>query len=92
MLILTLDGKLRVYDLSSGALKKEGSVISSVATTDTYKPVLEATTKYAYIAVPSSGEVYQVNLADFNSVTRHKVSSRPVRLALFGFESSAGHE
>jgi hypothetical protein len=92
LLVLTLDGKLRIYDLQSGALKKEGSVISSVASADTYKPVLEATTKYAYIAVPSAGEVYQIDLADFSKVTRHKVSPKPVRLTLFGFESSAGHE
>lgn len=91
LLVLTLDGKLRVYNLSSGALIKEGSVISAVASTDTYKPVLEATTKFAYIAVPSSGEVYQVELADFGKVTKHKVSSKPVRLTLFGFESSTGH-
>jgi hypothetical protein len=91
LLVLTLDGKLRIYDLQNGTLKKEGSVISSVASADTYKPVLEATTKFAYIAVPSSGEVYQVDLADFNKITRHKVSSKPVRLTLFGFESSAGH-
>lgn len=92
LLVLTLDGKLRIYDLSSEALKKEGSVILSVASADTYKPVLEATTKFAYIDVPSSGEVYQVDLADFSKVTKHKVSSKPVRLTLFGFESSAGHE
>lgn len=92
LLILTLDGKLRIYDLQSGALKNEGSVISSVASTDTYKPVLEATSKFAYIAVPSSGEVYQVDLSDFSRVTKHKVSSKPVRLTLFGFESSSGHE
>jgi hypothetical protein len=92
LLVLTLDGKLRIYDLSSGSLKKEGNVIASVAAADTYKPVLEATGKFAYIAVPSSGEVYQVDLADFSKVTKHKVSSKPVRLTLFGFESSAGHE
>lgn len=92
LLVLTLDGKLWIYDLTNGALKKEGNVISSVASADTYKPVLEATTKYAYIAIPSSGEVYQIDLVDFSKVTKHKISSKPVRLTLFGFESSAGHE
>jgi len=91
LLVLTLDGKLRIYDLSTGALKKEGTIISAVTSTDTYKPVLEATAKYAYVAVPSTGEVQQIDLADFSKVTKHKVSSRPVRLALLGFESSAGH-
>lgn len=91
LLVLTLDGKLRIYDLNSGMLKKEGSVISSVTSTDTYKPVLEATERFAYIAMPSSGEVYQVSLSDFSDITKHKVSSRPVRLTLFGFESSDDH-
>jgi hypothetical protein len=91
LLVLTLDGKLRIYDLTTGALKKEGAVISAVTSTDTYKPVLEATAKYAYIAVPAAGEVQQISLEDFSKVTKHKVSSRPVRLALLGFESSEGH-
>ncbi|TDH26960.1 hypothetical protein EXU57_09150 [Segetibacter sp. 3557_3] len=91
LLLLTLDGKLRIYNLSTGALTKEGNVITAVASSDTYKPVLEATARYAYIAMPASGEVHQVSLQDFNNITKHKVSSRPVRLTLFGFESSADH-
>lgn len=91
LLILTLDGKLRIYDLLTGTLKKEGAVVSAVASTDTYKPVLEATAKYAYVAVPAAGEVQQISLEDFSKVTKHKVSSRPVRLTLLGFESSEGH-
>ena len=82
---------MRIYDLVSGTLKKEGAAIAAVVTTDTYKPVLEATTRYAYVAVPSAGEVHQIDLTDFTKVTKHKVSARPVRLTLLGFESSAGH-
>lgn len=92
LLVLTLDGRLRIYDLANGTLKKEGSVISAVTSTDTYKPVLEATDRFAYIAIPSSGEVYQINLADFTNITKHKVSPKPVRLTLFGFESSDVHQ
>jgi hypothetical protein len=91
LLVLTLDGKLRIYDLATGTLIKEGAVISAVNTADTYKPVIEATTRYAYIAVPAAGEVQQISLKDFTKVIRHKVSSRPVRLSLLGFESSEGH-
>lgn len=91
LLILTLDGKLKIYDLTSGTLKKEGSVIPATPSTETYKPVLEASSRYAYIAMPGSGEVHQIKLDDFSSVVKHKVSSRPVRLALFGFESDASH-
>lgn len=91
LLVLTFDGKLRIYDLATNKLVKEGNVIAAVNPTDTYKPVLEATAKYAYVAVPASGEVHQINLLDFSKVVKHKVSSRPVKLALFGFESNAGH-
>ncbi len=91
LMVLTLDGKLRIFDLSTGALKKEGSVISAVQATDTYKPVLESTSSYAYIAVPALGEVHQIDLKDFGRIVKHKVTSRPVRLTLFGFESNAGH-
>lgn len=91
LLILTLDGKLRIYDLVSGALKKEGAVTSAVQSADTYKPVIEATSKFAYIAVPTNGEVLQVDLSSFKNTTKIKVTARPVRMALFGFESSASH-
>ncbi|TKC10708.1 hypothetical protein FA048_11085 [Pedobacter polaris] len=91
LLILTLDGKLKIYDLLTGAVKKEGAIIAAVNAADTYKPVLEATAKYAYVAMPSLGEVHQINLSDFSKVIKHKVSAKPVRLTLLGFETSAGH-
>ena len=91
LLVLTLDGKLRVYDLATGALKKEGSVIGATPAADSFKPVLEATERFAYIAVPSLGEVHQIKLDNFNSVARHKVSARPVRLVVLGFESDTSH-
>ncbi len=92
LLVLTLDGKLRIYDLASGTLKKEGPVMGATPAADAFKPVLEATQRYAYIAVPSSGEVHQIRLDDFSNVVKHKVSSRPVRLALLGYETSASHD
>ncbi len=92
LLILSSDGKLRIYDLSSGMLKKEGSVIPAINQSDTYKPVLEATERYAYIAVPNAGEVHQVDLTDLSKVTKHKVPGNPVRLIVFGFETSKGHD
>lgn len=91
LLVLTLDGKLRIYDLATGALKKEGNAIGAVASADTYKPILEATSHFAYIAVPSTGEVHQIDLHDFSEVIKHKVTSRPVRLMLFGIENSEEH-
>jgi hypothetical protein len=62
-----------------------------VTSTDAFKPVLEATEKFAYVAVPASGEVHQISLEDLSKVTKHKVSSRPVRLTLMGFENNASH-
>lgn len=91
LLVLTLDGKLRVYNLATGALKKEGAVISATLSTDTYKPVIEATAKFAYIALPGSGEVHQIDLDTFTVSAKYKVSSKPVRLTIFGFESNASH-
>jgi hypothetical protein len=72
-------------------LSKEGSVTTAVVSTDTYKPVLEATAKYIYIALPATGEVAQIDIADFSKIVKHKVSARPVKLAIQGFESNAGH-
>nr|WP_233166947.1 hypothetical protein [Pedobacter sp. ASV2] len=91
LLILTLDGKLRVYDLNSGTIKKEGQILPAVNATDTYKPVLEATAKFVYVANPTTGEVLQISLDDLNKVIKHKVSARPVKLTLFGFETNSGH-
>jgi hypothetical protein len=91
LLVLTLDGKLRIYDLLNGSLKKESTAIAAVAPADTYKPVLEATARFAYVAIPAAGEVHQIDLTDFNKVVKHKVTAHPVRLTLFGFENSAEH-
>lgn len=91
LLVLTLDGKLKIYSLSTLALVKEMQVIGAVASADTYKPVLEATEHFAYIAMPTLGEVHQINLED-GDVIKHKVSANPVRLAVFGFENSETHD
>jgi hypothetical protein len=91
LLVLTLDGKLHIYDLSTGALKKEGSVIPPVTSTDTYKPVLEATSAYAYVAIAALGEVHQIDLRNFSTIIKHKVTSRPIRLMVFGFENDSSH-
>jgi hypothetical protein len=91
LLLLTMDGKLRVYNLATGALKTEGMVIGAVNASDAFKPVIEASSKYAYIAMPSLGEVHQINLADFSDVVKHKVSAKPVRLTLLGHETDESH-
>lgn len=91
LVILTLDGTLRLYDLTTGQLKKQGSVLPATPAADTYKPIVEASGKFAYIAVPTLGEVHQIKLDDFSTVAKHKVAARPVRLTLLGFETNASH-
>ena len=91
LLILLLDGTLKIYDLTTGNLKKEGMVIPATAATETLKPVLEATEKFAYIAMPGLGEVHQVLLTDFTQLTKIKVSAQPTKLAILGYESSESH-
>ncbi|RNI28476.1 hypothetical protein EFA69_19845 [Rufibacter immobilis] len=91
LLLLLLDGTLKVYDLATGNLKKEGKIISPTAAAETLKPVLEATEKFAYIALPALGEVHQVSLADLTSVSKIKVSAQPTKLVILGFETSESH-
>ena len=91
LLVLLHDGTLKLYDLANGSLKKEGKVIASTAKSETKKPTLEATGRYAYIAMPQSGEVHQVTLANFSDVKKITVSATPYRLTIFGFESSESH-
>ncbi|MFD1144783.1 hypothetical protein ACFQ4C_26880 [Larkinella insperata] len=91
LLLLLTNGTLKIYDLSTGSLKKEGSVIGATPSTDTFKPVMEATEKYAYIALPTLGEVHQINLTNLAQITKHKVSAQPTRLAILGFETDESH-
>jgi hypothetical protein len=91
LLVLLLDGTLKVFDLATGNLKKEGMVIPATAATETLKPVVEATEKFAYIAMPALGEVHQILLSDFTQVTKIKVSGQPTRLAILGFETNESH-
>ena len=91
LLVLLHDGTLKLYNLPSGTLKKEGKVIGAIAKDETSKPTLEATARYAYIVMPRSGEIHQVSLNDFNEVKKIKVSNMPYRLTIFGFENSVAH-
>jgi hypothetical protein len=91
LLVLLHDGTLKLYDLASGTLKKEGKVIAATEKTETKKPTLEATGRFAYIVLPRVGEVHQVKLADLSDIKKIKVSTTPYRLTIFGFENSAVH-
>ncbi len=91
LIVLLHDGTLKVMDLASGSLKKEGKALSAVAKDETQKPVLAATATYAYITQPKSGEIIQVNLDTF-STKRLKVTSTPYQLTILGYESNEGHQ
>jgi hypothetical protein len=91
LLVLLLNGTLKVYDLATGKLTREGLVIPATAASETLKPILEATAKFAYIAMPTLGEVHQVALTDFTKVNKMKVSAQPTKLTILGFETNESH-
>ncbi|HEY0056225.1 MAG TPA: hypothetical protein VGB63_12780 [Pedobacter sp.] len=91
LLVLMHDGTLKVYDLATGTLKKEGKVLDATAKNETKKPTLAATGRYAYIVMPRAGEVLQVKLSNLSDIQKISVSATPYRLTVFGFESSASH-
>lgn len=91
LLVLLHDGTLKVYDLGTGSLKKEAKIIAETAKTETQKPTLAGTARYAYVVMPKAGEVQQVSLSDLSIIKKIKVSATPYRLTVFGFENSASH-
>lgn len=91
LLVLLLNGTLKVFDLATGKLNREGTIIPATPASETFKPVLEATAKYAYIALPALGEVHQVLLSDFSKINKIKVSGQPTKLAILGFETNESH-
>lgn len=91
LLALLHDGSLKLVDLTTGAIKKEGVIIPATAKDEKQKPTLEATERYVYVVMPKSGEVYQISTTDFNDVKKIKVSAVPYRLTIVGFENSQSH-
>lgn len=91
LIVLFHSGVLQIIDLVSGAVKKEGQVINAVATTQTLKPVLEATSRYIYLTSPTTGELLKINVHDLADITAIQVSANPSKLAILGFETHASH-
>jgi hypothetical protein len=91
LLVLLHDGTLKIYDLANGTLKREGKVLAAIEKAETKKPTLEATGRYAYIAMPRAGEVHQIKLTNLSDIKKIKVSATPYRLTVFGFEDSRSH-
>lgn len=88
--ILLHSGQIRIYDLNSLQLEENANIISATAEDSTQKPQLELTEKFAYITSPTTGELLQVSLSTM-AVKKIKISTTPYRIAIFGYESSAGH-
>ncbi len=91
LIVLHLNGDLKIIDLSTGTIKKEGNVIGATSSSEAIKPVVEATSKYVYIAVPSAGEINKINVSDFNDAVKIKVTPQPAKMTILGYESNESH-
>ncbi len=91
LIALLHSGEVKIFDLTTSAVVKSGSVLVATAKDETQKPQIEATSRYLYITQPKSGEVLQVDIKDFTKKTKIKVSPTPYRLAILGIESSEAH-
>lgn len=91
LVTLSTDGTLSVYDLSSGMRRSQSKVMDAVNNAETFKPVLEATSKYIYIVHPSTGELWQISVDSLSSIRKIPVSATPARLIILGFESNESH-
>lgn len=91
LVILLLDGSLKIHDAATGTLKREGNVLPATAKDSKTKPFLVATDRYVYLISPALGEVKQVSTSNFSDTKIFKVSSAPFSAAVIGFENSQGH-
>ncbi len=91
LIALMHSGEIKVYDLQSNSLKKSGTLMAPVSKEEKQKPQVEATSRYLYITQPKSGELLQIDMADFSRVKKMKVSQTPYRLTVLGAESDEGH-
>ena len=88
--VLLHSGEFKLYDLSTNQLEKNAKIIDETLTTSSQKPQLELTERFAYITLPTSGELLQVNLSTLVA-TKIKTSATPYRITIFGHENSAAH-
>lgn len=91
MILLGVDGTVSVYDLNSGSKKVQAKIMDAINAADTFKPALEATTKYIYAVMPSTGELWQISTEDLANIKKIPVSAKPSRLAILGYETNEGH-
>ncbi len=92
LIVLLHSGELNIYNLQTGTLKLKANIISKVERTETQKPQIVATKKYAYVTSPKTNEILQVELANPSNITRIKVNGTPFRLTVLGMETNKGHD
>lgn len=86
VVVLLLNGDIKVFDLKTRNLVKEGNIGTSTTKEETQKPTMESTDRFAYIVLPKTGEVQQFDLKTMTTSQKIKVSSSPYRLAILGTE------
>lgn len=91
LVTLLHSGEVRIFDLKTNSVKKNGSVIPATAKDETQKPQMEATTRCIYITQPKSGELLRINADDLSRVEKIKISATPYRLSVLGIESDESH-
>lgn len=91
LVILLHSGEVQLYNIKTNQLIKSGTILSATDKGETQKPQIEATSKYLYVTQPKTGEIVQIEIANFSNTKKVKVSGTPYRLAIVGVESSAEH-
>ena len=91
LVILLHSGEVQLYNIKTNQLIKSGMILSATDKGETQKPQIEATSKYLYVTQPKTGEIVQIEIANFSNTKKVKVSGTPYRLAIVGVESSAEH-
>ncbi|AYQ32135.1 hypothetical protein [Runella sp. SP2] len=91
LVVLLHSGEVQLYNIKTNQLIKSGTILSATDKGETQKPQIEATTKYLYVTQPKTGEIIQIEIANFSNTKKVKVSGTPYRLAIVGIESSAEH-
>ncbi|PWJ57343.1 hypothetical protein CLV98_10750 [Dyadobacter jejuensis] len=89
--VLLHSGVFKWYDLATLSLQNEGSILAATAKDASQKPQLVLSQRFAYITLPTSGELLQVRLQDLASQSKHSMGGTPYQITLLGYESSVGH-
>lgn len=90
--ILTHAGEFVYKEISTGnTLKTINAMLPAVAKTETQKPQLVISGRFAYLTQPKTGELLMVNIQNPSVSQRFKVSPTPYRITLMGYENNELH-